>query len=91
MKTIFLYGIGGADKKYKVLRYACIEEPNFSILNIRNLAQLMKIHNPSIVHVYALDNRFGLRRDYMESIKKDTIESCTIFKDILERDGWKVF
>lgn len=91
MKTIFLYGIAGADKKYRVLRYACIEEPHFSINNIRYAAQLMRIRNPSIEHVYALDNRYGLRRDYMESIKKNTIESCAIFKDILERDGWKVF
>ena len=91
MKTIFLYGIAGADNKYRVLRYACIDEANFSINNIRYAAQLMRIHNPSIQHVYALDNRYGLRRDYMESIKKNTIESCAIFKDILERDGWKVF
>lgn len=91
MKTIFLYGIAGADNKYRVLRYACIDETNFSINNIRYAAQLMRIRNPSIEHVYALDNRYGLRRDYMESIKKNTIESCAIFKDILERDGWKVF
>ena len=51
---------------------------------------MMVGHNPSIEHVYAVDQRPGLRRDYIESIKENSIESCYEFKDILEREGLKI-
>ena len=91
MKRIFLYGIGGAEKQYRVLKYWVVEEEFISIMNIKYHADMLKIRNPSIEHVYAVDDRYGLYRDYMESIKKNSIESCAIFKDILEREGIKIF
>lgn len=90
MKRIFLYGIGGADKQFRVLKYYVMEEDAVSIWNIRYQADMLKIKNPSIEHVYAVDDRYGLYRDYKESIRKNSIESCAIFKDILEREGLKI-
>lgn len=90
MKRIFLYGMTGAEDQYRVARYFCIDQRDLSIENIIYSAQMMKIKNPSIERVYAMDDRYGLRRDYMESIKKNSIESCAIFKDILEREGLRV-
>lgn len=91
MKRIFLYGIGGADKQYRVLKYWVMEEEFISIWNIKYQADMLKIKNPSIEHVYVVDDRHGLYRDYKESIRKNSIESCAIFKDILEREGIKIF
>lgn len=91
MKRIFLYGIGGADNQYRVLKYYAMEEETISIWNIKYQADMLKIKNPSVEHVYAVDDRTGLYRDYKESIKKNSIESCAIFKDILEREGIKIF
>lgn len=90
MKQIILYGISGASKQYRVLQYYCIYEENISIWNIRHQANVMRMENPSIEHVYAVDNRHGLKREYVQSYKKNTIESCAIFKDILEREGLMV-
>lgn len=90
MKQIILYGISGADKCYKVVRYYIIEETLISIVAIKHLALTMKDRNPEIKQVYAIDNRSGLRQDYMESIKKTSIESCIAFMDILEREGIKI-
>lgn len=90
MKQIILYGISNANNQYRVVRYYRIDDENISIWNIRNCANIMRMENPSIQHVYAVDNRFGLRREYSESIKRNTIESCAIFKDTLEREGLKV-
>lgn len=87
MRTIFLYGIGGPSDQYRVIRYTPIEEDSFSIRTIIWEAQMMKVKYPSVKRVFAVDNRKGLRRDYMESMKKNTVESCAIFKDILEREG----
>lgn len=91
MKQIILYGISNARNQYKVVRYHRIEEEDVSIWSIRYWANILRMENPSVEHVYAVDNRFGLRREYTESIKRNSIESCAIFKDTLEREGLKVF
>lgn len=90
MKQIILYGIAGASKQYKVVRYHRIDEDDVSIWSIRYWANILRMENPSIEHVYAVDNRFGLRREYSESYRRNTIESCAIFKDTLEREGLKI-
>lgn len=90
MKQIFLYGLGGAKDQYRVIRYEAIDEEFFSIRNIVNDAKWLKIKYPSIEHVYAIDNRRGLRRDYIEAIKTNSIESCFVFRDILESEGLKI-
>ena len=86
MNQVILYGIAGAENQYRVIRYFIIDAELVSISNIVYQANMLKIKNPTIEHVYAIDNRRGLRRDYVESYKRNTIESCAIFKDILERE-----
>lgn len=90
MSQIILYGIAGASKAYTVLNYFCIYEEFISINAILRQAQGLRMRNPDVEHVYAIDNRYGLRRDYKESIKENSIESHYIFKDILEREGMLV-
>lgn len=89
--NVILYGILGASDQYRVLRYFAINGRDVSIRTIVDEAEIMRIMYPSIEHVYAIDNRYGLRRDYVEAIKENSIESYFIFKDILEREGLKVF
>lgn len=90
MKTIFLYGISDADQAYRVLRYEYIPEDSISISTIKYCASDMMIRYPNVKHVYAVDQRPGLRRDFMTAFKRNSVESWAIFKDLLERDGWKV-
>lgn len=87
MNQVILYGIAGAENQYRVIRYFIIDAELVSISNIVYQADTLRIKNPTVEHVYAVDNRRGLRRDYVESYKKNTIESYAIFKDILEREG----
>lgn len=90
MKTVVLYGIAGADNHYRCVRYTCIPGEEVSINAIKYEAYAMRDEYPSVERVFAIDNRYGLARDYMESIKKNSIESCVIFKDILEREGIEI-
>lgn len=90
MKSIFLYGIGGARDQYRVIRYTRIDEPDFSINTLMYEASIMRINYPSIEHVYAVDNRYGLGRTYLESVKKNSIESCAVFKDLIQRTGIEI-
>lgn len=73
-----------------VLNYYCIYEEFVSIRTIMSEARLLRVKNPDVEHVYAIDNRYGLRRDYRESMKQNSIESHYIFKDILEREGIQI-
>ena len=90
MKQIILYGISDASNQYRVVKYHRIDEDDVSVWAMRYWANMLRAENPSIEHVYAVDNRFGLRREYTESYKRNTIESCAIFKDTLEREGLKI-
>lgn len=87
MRQIILYGISGPSSAYAVLNYFCIYEEFVSIGTIIEEARRLRIKNPDVEHVYAIDNRRGLRHDYRESMKQNSIESHYIFKDILEREG----
>ena len=91
MKQIFLYGIGGADVQYRVIRQTEIPEQDISIRTLKYEATLMRAQYPSVTRVFAVDDRPGLNRDYRTSIKKNTIESCLVFRDILEREGNEIF
>lgn len=91
MNNLILYGIGNAKYQYRVLRYYWVEDEYTDIAEIKRIARMMQVVNPSIEHVYLISNRRGLKRDFVESIKRNSIESCAIFKDILEREGIKIF
>lgn len=91
MNNLILYGIGNAKYQYRVLRYYWVEDEYTDIAEIKRIARIMQVVNPSIEHVYLISNRRGLKRDFVESIKRNSIESCAIFKDILEREGIKIF
>lgn len=89
-KQIVLYGLGGAEKKYKALAYWAIYDSDISIENIICQAILMKNRNPSIKEIFAIDNRPGLKRDYTYSYTQNSIESCAEFRDQLQRYGLKI-
>ena len=93
MNTVYLYGLGGADQMYRVIRYSAVEIDNLVGTNygvIRTLkyeATMMRMKYPNIERVFVIDNGRGLARDYANALKTNTIESHAIFKDILEREG----
>lgn len=90
---IFLYGISGADTAYRVLKYCFIdaEREEFpSIMQIKYQAWMLQVKNQSIEHVYAIDNRKGLRSDFIYAMKQNSIESWAVFKNILETEGLQI-
>ena len=87
MKRIYLYGIAGADRNYRIIRYDILNQDVISIRNIIYYSMRMRIKYPTIEHIYAIDSRKGLGGDYLEAIRKNSIESYAVFKDILEREG----
>ena len=47
---------------------------------------------PTIEHIYAIDNRPGLRKEYVNAIrdKHNSIESRVVFKHTLVNEGIKI-
>ena len=91
MNNIILYGIGDARYQYRVLRYFAIYDYRADTSEVKRIARMMQVINPSIEHVYMITNRHCLKREFMESTKRNSIESCAVFKDTLEREGIKIF
>lgn len=89
-RQVILYGLGGPATAYTVLQYYVLFDENITIDNIWGRAAWLRAINPSIQRVYAIDNRRGLKKDYMESMRLNSMESHAIFKDILEREGREI-
>lgn len=90
MAQIILYGIAGASKQYMPIRYQVIDADDYTTWYAKYYAKMMVAENPTVEHVYQMDNRYGLKREYMNCVKRPSIESCIIFKDTLEREGIKL-
>ena len=87
---IILYGITDAKNLYRSGGYYCVYDKDMTIENIIFQAEMLRQKNPDIKHVYAIDNRHGLKRQFLQYLKKDSMEGWIEFKDTLERDGLKI-
>lgn len=90
MAQIILYGIAGASKQYKPIRFQVIDADDYTTWYAKYYAKMMVAENPTVEHVYQMDNRHGLKREFTLAVKQNSIESCAIFKDTLEREGIKL-
>lgn len=64
MKTVFLYGIGGPEVQYRVLRYTRLDDEDITIRTLLYEAHELKAKRPDVERVFAVDNRRGLGRDF---------------------------
>ena len=90
MKRIYLYGIAGVTDHYKVVRYSCVDSEGMTIMALKYEAARLRMDYPNIGHVYAVDASSSLYRSYMEAIRKDSMEVCISFRDMLMRQGVEV-
>lgn len=88
MKNIILYGLSGVKDNYRVVAYHILYEHDIVdvIRDISYCVRRMKL-NPSVNTIYVMDQRRGLKRDYMDAVKANSLESWILFKDILEREA----
>lgn len=88
MKELWIYGLADAANKYRIVRYEPIDLNDFSVAYVTERAVMLKYKNPTIEHVYIVDNRGGLGYDVARTMKKNTIAGNVAFKDMCERNGW---
>lgn len=90
MNTIYLYGIGGANANYRVIRYTPISQDEMSILTLNYEITKMTLRYPGIKRIFMIDNIPGLSRMVANSMKKNSIEECIVLVDYLEKNGLEI-
>lgn len=87
MKEYMLYGISGAAQAYRVVRYDVISGEEYSVMESKRRAAIMRMRYPSVECVYVCDNSYELYKDYRQAVKRNSVEGWQIFKDILRTTG----
>ena len=88
--VMWIYGFGGAKDAYKPIWYIGIPDDSVSIRTLIYEASMLKARMPNIEEIYVVDSRPGLAGDYKSAIKKNSIESYVIFKDLITKSGIKL-
>lgn len=89
MNRLYLYGIAGADDKYRVVTHVYIDSiaQPIAVRNIVTNATWIKYKYPGVEHVYVIDGSSRLGAIYMDTMRKSTMEKNVEFKHILETEG----
>ena len=89
MNKVFLYGIASARNQYAVVRYVYIdgEKEHITIRGMMREAEWLRFRNPTIEHVYAMDDSASLAFAYKDTIKSNSVEGNVTFKCMLEQNG----
>lgn len=61
MKNLILYGIGNARYQYRALRYFYVYDENADVAEIKRIARMMQVVNPSSVNFRNPSNGTRLR------------------------------
>lgn len=85
--AMWIYGFGGARDTYRPIWYIRIPANEVSVDTLLYEARMLRLRMPDIEEVYVVDGRPGLAGDYKTAIKKHSIESYVIFKDLIVRTG----
>ena len=92
MNRIYLYGLAEAEDQYRIVRYSYIDltiEP-VTIRRLATLASWMRFKDPSIEHVYAMDDKPGLSKIFWNTFNNSTVQNNVEFKCMLEKEGLKI-
>lgn len=86
-KRVYLYGL---DEEYRLVRYTSITDEYLTISNIQFSAKDLKTRYPSIVMVFAVDNKYGVYRAYKDLSLDNSVENRVLFKIELETNGIRI-
>lgn len=88
-KRVFLYGF---NELHHVVNCKYLNEGRVSIWTMNQLAACMFDERPDIRRIYAVDNRLGLKQDFLDTIIRPHFTKDIEFEDMISREGilaWK--
>ena len=83
-KRVYLYAFNNV---WRIVNTKFLEGDAISVWNMLQLANWMKDVNPGQVAVYAVDNRPGLYKEFMEAVKTKDFTKHVEFADLVSREG----
>ena len=83
-KRVYLYAF---DYLWKIVDTRFLEGDEISVRNILQMANWMKLNNTERVVICAIDNRPGLRKEFMESVRSTDFTKRYEFADMVYREG----
>lgn len=83
-KRVYLYGF---NKLLKIEDCKFLEGDAITVGNMLRLANRMAEVNPAKLTIYAVDNRPGLHKEYLESRKTRDFTKHVEFADTVSREG----
>lgn len=84
-KRVYLYAF---DPLYKIVCCVYLEGDAISVRNmIRSADQMVDMASPTRLTVYAIDNRPGLFRCYMDATRSNDFADRVAFADMVNREG----
>lgn len=84
-KRVYLYAF---DPLYKIVRSVYLEGDAISVRNMIRVAdRMVEIASPTRLTVYAIDNRPGLFRSYLDTIRSNDLADWIAFEDLVNREG----
>lgn len=86
-RRVYIYAF---NELHRIVDTKFLQEDAISIRNMMWIAEQMEL-DPDVRAIYAIDNRWGLRRDFTESIKTLDFAKHIEFEDLVSREGIKLF
>lgn len=86
-RRVYIYAF---DELHKIVDVKFLQEDGISIRNMMWIAEQMLL-NTDARKIYAIDNRWGLRRDFMDAYKSMDFARHIEFEDLVSREGIKLF
>lgn len=83
-KRVYLYAFNNV---FKIVDVKFLEDDAISIRDIRRMAKWTTDHYPDPVVIYAIDNRPGLHKEFMEATKTKDFTKHVEFADTVSREG----
>lgn len=87
VRRVYIYAF---DEMHKIVDVKFLQEDGIAIRNLMWIAEQMSVDTDAQV-IYAVDNRWGLRRDFMDAYKSTDFARHIEFEDLVSREGIKLF
>lgn len=83
-KRVYLYAFNNV---LRIVDTKFLENDAITVRDMLRLAKWMKDVNPGQIVVYAVDNRPGLYKEFMEAVKTSDFTKQVEFADLISREG----
>lgn len=88
---IYAFGTDSRDSITKVADKYVLYGTDATISSAKYVARKMRENACEIESIFVLDSRVGLKQDFLSAAKENSVASWTIFKDLIEREGIRVY